>query len=217
MFSYRLSILQHQFVTRTRSPQVLIDLIQRTKAAVRELDNLNYRKMKKILMIDACETESTVGDADGMLSFLLKFDLRSQYLFISFFRLLYLYFYLYLIDTPDEQTGGDSSKSNSITSEHSIHSMGVSASSQSSSTNSLPLPNADANDYSTGSVRNRHKISAGGVTANLLEHGANNFATIRTTSIVTKQQKEHMQEEMHEQMSGYKRMRREHQGALVST
>ena len=44
---------------------------------------------------------------------------------------------------------------------------------------------------------------------------ANHFATIRTTSIVTKQQKEHMQEEMHEQMSGYKRMRREHQGALI--
>lgn len=128
----------------------------------------------------------------------------------------FLNFYNYAItDTPDEQTGGDSSKSNSITSEHSIHSMGVSASSQSSSTNSLPLPNADGNDYSSGSVRNRHKVSAGGVTANLLEHGANNFATIRTTSIVTKQQKEHMQEEMHEQMSGYKRMRREHQGALV--
>lgn len=47
------------------------------------------------------------------------------------------------------------------------------------------------------------------------DHGANNFATIRTTSIVTKQQKEHMQEEMHEQMTGYKRMRREHQAALV--
>lgn len=45
--------------------------------------------------------------------------------------------------------------------------------------------------------------------------GINNFATIRTTSIVTKQQKEHMQEEMHEQMSGYKRMRREHQAALL--
>lgn len=118
-------------------------------------------------------------------------------------------------DTPDEQTGGDSSKSNSITSEHSIQSVGVSASSQSSSTNSTQLPNADPNDYSSGSVRNRHKLS--GVTANLIEHGANNFTTIRTTSIVTKQHKEHMQEEMHEQMSGYKRMRREHQGALVST
>lgn len=135
---------------------------------------------------------------------------------INAFYLTFLNLYNCVItDTPDEQTGGDSSKSNSITSEHSIHSMGVSASSQSSSTNSLPLPNADGNDYSSGSVRNRHKVSAGGVTANLLEHGANNFATIRTTSIVTKQQKEHMQEEMHEQMSGYKRMRREHQGALV--
>ena len=38
-----------------------------------------------------------------------------------------------------------------------------------------------------------------------------NFATIRTTSIVQRQQKEHLQEEMHEQMSGYKRLRRDHQ------
>ena len=29
-----------------------MDLINRTKTAVRELDNLNYRKMKKILMAD---------------------------------------------------------------------------------------------------------------------------------------------------------------------
>lgn len=171
-------LLSHQLVTRSRSPHVLIDLIQRTKAAVRELDNQNYRKMK-ILMIDSCESESTVGDAD---------------------------------DTPDEQAGGDSSKSNSITSEHSIHSIGVSASSQSSSTNSLP-PVTDMNhDNSYSSMRGRQKASG---SAALLEHGANNFATIKTTTIVTKQQKEHMQEEMHEQMSGYKRMRREHQSALI--
>ncbi|XP_063219517.1 serine/threonine-protein kinase Tao isoform X2 [Bacillus rossius redtenbacheri] len=166
-------LLSHQLVTRPRSPNVLIDLIQRTKAAVRELDNLNYRKMKKILMVDVFENESTIGDAD---------------------------------DTPDEQAGGDSSKSNSITSEHSIHSMGVSASSQSSSTNSLP-PAPDGAE----SIRNKQKGSC----STLQDHGANNFATIRTTSIVTKQQKEHMQEEMHEQMSGYKRMRREHQAALL--
>ncbi|KAG8236936.1 hypothetical protein J437_LFUL014981 [Ladona fulva] len=55
-------------------------------------------------------------------------------------------------------------------------------------------------------------FAAGGAA---LGGGANNFATIRTTSIVTKQQKEHMQEEMHEQMTGYKRMRREHQSALI--
>ena len=43
-----------------------------------------------------------------------------------------------------------------------------------------------------------------------------NFATIRTTSIVQRQQKEHLQEEMHEQMSGYKRLRRDHQGRAAA-
>lgn len=43
--------------------------------------------------------------------------------------------------------------------------------------------------------------------------GTSNFATIKTTSIVSKQHKEHMQEDMHAAMSGYKRMRQEHQRA----
>merc|ERR1712203_1105166 len=42
-----------------------------------------------------------------------------------------------------------------------------------------------------------------------------NFATIRTTSIVQRQQKEHLHEDMHDQMSGYKRLRRDHQAALA--
>lgn len=42
-----------------------------------------------------------------------------------------------------------------------------------------------------------------------------NFATIRTTSIVTRQMQEHAKENMHEQMSGYRRMRRQHQKALM--
>ena len=42
-----------------------------------------------------------------------------------------------------------------------------------------------------------------------------NFSTIRTTSIVQRQHKEHLQEEMHDQLSGYKRMRRDHQAALA--
>lgn len=46
--------------------------------------------------------------------------------------------------------------------------------------------------------------------------GANNFATLRTTSIVTRQIQEHEKEnQMHEQMSGYKRMRRQHMKAIV--
>lgn len=173
-------LLSHSFVVNGhRSCHVLIDLIQRTKAAVHELDNQNYRKTKKILMIDSCESESTAGDAD---------------------------------DTPDEQTGADSSKSDSITSEHSVQSMGVSASSQGSSTNSIPPPPEVNHDSYPLSMRSRHR---GSNSSALVEHGPNNFATLRTTSIVTKQQKEHMQEEMHEQMTGYKRMRREQQSALI--
>lgn len=92
--SYKL--LSHPLIKRQRINGVLIELIARTKAAVRELDNLNYRKMKKILMVDTCESESTIGDSE---------------------------------DTPDEHAGGDSSKSNSITSEHSLQSIGISAAS----------------------------------------------------------------------------------------
>lgn len=64
-------------------------------------------------------------------------------------------------DTADEQTGGESSKSNSITSEHSIQSIGVSASSHSSSTNSTPnmndISNMSTNDHYP-TARNRHKV-----------------------------------------------------------
>ena len=47
------------------------------------------------------------------------------------------------------------------------------------------------------------------------EQPANNFATIRTTSIVTKQHKEHEHSnELREQFAGYKRMRKQHQKQL---
>lgn len=194
-------------------------------------------------MVDNCETESNVGDAD---------------------------------DTPDDQIGGDSSKSNSITSEHSMQSIGgIVPSSQNSSSSSIqpsaeqqgnlhrnssrhrippaipphhpqpqpqyvnanpamgygnhhhyhpqPLPmqqSGPSREHQNmhqqqmyGAAHHNHATQAAVHALN--EHGANNFATIRTTSIVTKQQKEHLQEDMHEQMSGYKRMRREHQGALL--
>ena len=72
---------------------MLLDLIARTKNAVRDLDNLNYRKMKKILMNEMVETESTIG-AD------IEDDVSS------------------IQDNDNE----GSSKSNSINSEHSLQS-----------------------------------------------------------------------------------------------
>ena len=48
---------QHIFITCTRPTNVLVDLIQRTKDAVRELDNLQYRRMQKILMVNENEVK----------------------------------------------------------------------------------------------------------------------------------------------------------------
>lgn len=48
------------------------------------------------------------------------------------------------------------------------------------------------------------------------EPDTNNFATIRPTSIVTKQFKEHEHtNELKEQFTGYKRMRKQHQKQLL--
>lgn len=195
-------LTQHQFVARVPVRTVLLDLISRTKNAVRDLDNLNYRKMKKILMTEMMETESTIGQ-----------DIEDDGSSIQ-----------------DGEPEG-SSKSNSMTSEHSLQSQGI-TSSAGSSTNSLPvgaeggiglghsplqyaaLHNSSKAKHSPNQVNSRKVVGS----SPHYDEGTidpKNFATIRTTSIVQRQQKEHLQEEMHEQMSGYKRLRREHQAALA--
>lgn len=179
-------------------------------------------------------------------------------------------------DVNEEQEhGGGSSKDNSINSEHSLQSHGISHSSQESSTNSLPVGMADPHHAMTmamsqaAAAGSSSGASMAAVTAQMDQMALGfhrphqqaaaaaaaagppplqpksklsqvnprkmypgpmdsasmddemagidpkNFATIRTTSIVQRQQKEHLQEEMHEQMSGYKRMRRDHQAALA--
>ena len=57
--------LQDVFITKARPANTLLDLIQRTKGAVRELDNLQYRRMKKILMGDPESGECYGSDTNG--------------------------------------------------------------------------------------------------------------------------------------------------------
>ncbi|RWS13556.1 serine/threonine protein kinase TAO1-like protein [Dinothrombium tinctorium] len=177
-------ILRHGFILRPRSNSVLLDLIHRTKAAVRELDNLNYRKMKKILMVETQENEGAINDVEA-------------------------------------DSNEDDSKSNSLASHQSG---GISAGSQSSSNSSLPANMENDSTYKcplslrrqSSNCVSRVSPSNSSASLNSAELGANNFATLRTTSIVTRQIKEHEKEnQMYEQMSGYKRMRRQHQKAIV--
>lgn len=171
-------LLLHTFITHTQPNNVIMDLIQRTKDAVRELDNLQYRRMKKILMTETASDDSSLnGPVDE------------------------------LVGDSSQDEGQDSSKSNSIASQQSIQSSTcVSNSSRSSSMNSLQgamteEPISFARKDRSASTR--------------ADMPANNFATIRTTSIVTKQHKEHEHtNELREQFAGYKRMRKQHQKQL---
>lgn len=126
--------VQHAFVQRERPESVLIDLISRTKDAVRELDNLQYRKMKKILFQEAhngptteAQDEDEVGHRTLYQPFLSVCSV-SQCDVISA--------RCFILKDPEHGVGRTGTV-NSVGSNQSIPSMSISASSQSSSVNSL--------------------------------------------------------------------------------
>uniref|UniRef100_A0AAR2ILZ0 Serine/threonine-protein kinase TAO2 n=1 Tax=Pygocentrus nattereri TaxID=42514 RepID=A0AAR2ILZ0_PYGNA len=200
-------LLQHAFVLRERAESVLMDLIQRTKDAVRELDNLQYRKMKKILFPEAHNGPAA--------------------------------------EAPEEEEVSHYNYLNSVGSSQSIPSMSISASSQSSSVNSLPDATED-NKSELDLMEGEHTIMSNNSVIHIKPVGIyqedsespsqpseaqsppaqtprrqyrnrEHFATLRTASLVTRQIQEHEQDsELREQMSGYKRMRRQHQKQLLA-
>uniref|UniRef100_A0A667XXW9 non-specific serine/threonine protein kinase n=1 Tax=Myripristis murdjan TaxID=586833 RepID=A0A667XXW9_9TELE len=192
-------LLNHRFLCRERPLTVIMDLIARTKDAVRELDNLQYRKMKKILFQ---ETQQNGPVSEG----------------------------------GEEEEVGAFGTVNSMESSQSVPSMSISASSQSSSVNSL----ADASDDSSSEMammqEGEHTVTSNSSiihrpTVNLLqprapapvppeyvEPGAalNIRFLLLIVLQVTRQIQEHEQgSALREQMSGYKRMRRQHQKQLM--
>uniref|UniRef100_A0AAR2LY56 Serine/threonine-protein kinase TAO3 n=1 Tax=Pygocentrus nattereri TaxID=42514 RepID=A0AAR2LY56_PYGNA len=136
-------------------------LVFLTKDAVRELDNLQYRKMKKILYQE--KHNGPMGESQ-----------------------------------EEEEAG---CKANSLGSNHSVPSTSVSTGSQSSSINSLQeCPEDSCSDMA-------------------LMHPEYDSTLESSThhKKVTRQIHEHEQEnELREQMSGYKRMRRQHQKQLIA-
>uniref|UniRef100_A0A3Q3N4V3 non-specific serine/threonine protein kinase n=1 Tax=Labrus bergylta TaxID=56723 RepID=A0A3Q3N4V3_9LABR len=202
-------LLQHAFVQRERPESVLIDLISRTKDAVRELDNLQYRKMKKILFQEAHNGPTTEAQDE---------------------------------EEEPEHSVSRTGTVNSVGSNQSIPSMSISASSQSSSVNSL----TDAgDDKSEVDMEGDHTVMSNSSVIHLKpeeeayneesesntrptepqsqpaqtprpKRNREHFATIRTASL-TRQIKEHEQDsELREQILGYKRMRRQHQKQLMA-
>uniref|UniRef100_A0A8C6WW73 non-specific serine/threonine protein kinase n=1 Tax=Neogobius melanostomus TaxID=47308 RepID=A0A8C6WW73_9GOBI len=191
-------MLKHHFLCRERPMTVVMDLIARTKDAVRELDNLQYRKMKKILFHEAHNGPAPEGadDEEDVEQYMLR-------------------------------TG----TVNSMESSHSLPSMSISASSQSSSVNSLADGSDDSGEMAM-MQEGEHTVTSNSsficfvplCNANVFDSSdwggrrrrRDHFATIRTASLVTRQIQEHEQgSALREQMSGYKRMRRQHQKQLM--
>ncbi|XP_041434835.1 serine/threonine-protein kinase TAO2-like isoform X2 [Xenopus laevis] len=205
-------LLKHRFLQRERPQTVIMELIQRTKDAVRELDNLQYRKMKKILFQDTQNgpnTETTEEEEEA-----------EQFLHCT-------------------------GTITSMESSQSVPSMSISASSQSSSVNSLADASDDSGEMAMMQEGEHTVTSNSSVIHRLPAHdniyddpyqpemeaqqsssaarrraycrNRDHFATIRTASLVTRQIQEHEQDSaLREQMSGYKRMRRQHQKQLMA-
>uniref|UniRef100_A0A8C1LT43 non-specific serine/threonine protein kinase n=1 Tax=Cyprinus carpio TaxID=7962 RepID=A0A8C1LT43_CYPCA len=192
-------LLNHHFLCRERPHSVVMDLITRTKDAVRELDNLQYRKMKKILFQETHNGPTQEGGEEE--------EEAEQYLL---------------------QMG----TVNSMESSQSVPSMSISASSQSSSVNSLADGSDDSAEMammqegeqtvtSNSSIIHRPTMESpqqpSSAARRRVHRNRDHFATIRTASLVTRQIQEHEQgSALREQMSGYKRMRRQHQKQLLA-
>ncbi|CAB1349002.1 unnamed protein product, partial [Coregonus sp. 'balchen'] len=208
-------LLKHAFVQRERPDSVLMDLIVRTKVAVRELDNLQYRKMKKILFQEAHNgptaeaqdgdeeepehsgrtgTVSSVGSNQSIPS--MSISASSQSSSVNS-----------LTDAGDDKSELDMMEGDHTVMSNSsvIHLKPEEATTYREESEPNSRPPTEPQSPPAHTPRPKHHRNR--------EH----FATIRTASLVTRQMKEHEQDsELREQMSGYKRMRRQHQKHLMA-
>ncbi|XP_006865521.1 PREDICTED: serine/threonine-protein kinase TAO3 isoform X2 [Chrysochloris asiatica] len=208
-------LLRHDFVRRDQPLRVLIDLIQRTKDAVRELDNLQYRKMKKILFQEARngplnESQEDEEDSEHGTSLSREMDsLDSNH----------------SIPSVSVSTGSQSSSVNSmqeVMDESSSELVMMqedesTINSSSSIVHRKPKEEKFRDEAGHGDPRPEPRPTHSVQSQALHYRNRERFATIKSASLVTRQIHEHEQEnELREQMSGYKRMRRQHQKQLIA-
>ncbi|KAF6278593.1 TAO kinase 3 [Rhinolophus ferrumequinum] len=207
-------LLRHDFVRRDRPLRVLIDLIQRTKDAVRELDNLQYRKMKKILFQETRNgplNESQEDEEDSEHGTNLSREMDSLGSNHS-------------IPSVSVSTGSQSSSVNSmqeVMDESSSELVMMHDDESTVNSTSSVVHKKDhvfiRDEAGHGDPRPEPRPTQSVQSQALHYRNRERFATIKSASLVTRQIHEHEQEnELREQMSGYKRMRRQHQKQLIA-
>uniref|UniRef100_A0A8C7GJY1 non-specific serine/threonine protein kinase n=2 Tax=Oncorhynchus TaxID=8016 RepID=A0A8C7GJY1_ONCKI len=207
-------LLKHHFLCRERPHTAVMDLIARTKDAVRELDNLQYRKMKKILFHEALNGPQPEGGEEEEQYMLRTGTVNSMESSHS-------------LPSMSISASSQSSSVNSLadgsddSGEMAMMQEGEQTVTSNSSVLHKPLshdniyddpyqPELDAQQQPPSRGEGREGGRRKG------HRSRDHFATIRTASLVTRQIQEHEQgSALREQMSGYKRMRRQHQKQLM--
>uniref|UniRef100_A0A4X2KQC4 Serine/threonine-protein kinase TAO2 n=1 Tax=Vombatus ursinus TaxID=29139 RepID=A0A4X2KQC4_VOMUR len=227
-------LLKHRFVLRERPPTVIMDLIQRTKDAVRELDNLQYRKMKKILFQEAQngpsaevpeeeeETEPYLHRAGTLTSLESSHSVPSMSISASS-QSSSVNSLADASDNEDEEEEEEEEEEGPETGEMAMMQEGEhTVTSHSSIIHRLPGPENLYDDpyqpeLPSGPLQAPASASSSSARRRAYCRNRDHFATIRTASLVSRQIQEHEQDSaLREQLSGYKRMRRQHQKQLLA-
>ncbi|XP_075890455.1 serine/threonine-protein kinase TAO2 isoform X1 [Nelusetta ayraudi] len=211
-------LLKHHFLCRERPMTVVMDLIARTKDAVRELDNLQYRKMKKILFHEAHNGPAPEGgeEEEDMEQYMLRTgtvnSMESSHSLPS------------MSISASSQSSSVNSLADGSDDSGEMAMMQEGEHTVTSNSSVLHKPLSHDNIYDDPyqpEVDSQQEVPSaggggGGGGGGRRRRGKDHFATIRTASLVTRQIQEHEQgSALREQMSGYKRMRRQHQKQLM--
>uniref|UniRef100_A0AAR2JFJ8 non-specific serine/threonine protein kinase n=1 Tax=Pygocentrus nattereri TaxID=42514 RepID=A0AAR2JFJ8_PYGNA len=210
-------LLNHRFLCRERPLSVVMDLIARTKDAVRELDNLQYRKMKKILFQETHNGPTQDGgeEEEDVEQYLLRTGTVNS---------------MESSQSVPSMSISASSQSSSVNSladgsddSAEMAMMGEGEHTVTSNSSIIHRPCGPDNIYDDpyqpemDSQQQQQQQASSGARRRAHYRNRDHFATIRTASLVTRQIQEHEQgSALREQMTGYKRMRRQHQKQLLA-
>ncbi|VDO94828.1 unnamed protein product [Soboliphyme baturini] len=212
--------LSHAFIIKPKPPSILYDLIQRTKVLVRNLDHFQYRKLRKIMYLDEQQSSNSaeVSSLDSEDVDSIEDDLIGN-------------------DSPSSQSNSLSSMHSQRSTEnlakreresrqicenmkYGQHGGGSGSSRNSSLKKSISalvdghlsksvLDVTTSDETASGSKPK--SLGAVKTKEDVLALRRSRFATIKPTVAVVREQNEYATENnLREQMSGYKRMRREH-------
>ncbi|KIH61124.1 kinase domain protein, partial [Ancylostoma duodenale] len=237
-------LLNHPFITHPEHRGVIQELIARTKAIVMELDNFQYKKMRKLMYLDEIENKDNDNTQDQMtMSSLEAYEAKRVVLSSCEMK----------IETVSEGGGceevddivndagmlsvgkGDStsSKSGSMKSLNSFRSMQSSSggngtgsrppippslrsdSVEGENRTLIPVGNISLDGSDAQSTRPASPVPSVRIDRNIKDDMAtlrkSKFSTLRSAKLISREQEEYNKENnMYEQMNGYKRLRQLH-------